>query len=78
MAVKVKVNIDVMVDAVRGYVDGTELQVAIVVWRPDFDKRGEPVAYGSTSKDIKEISTALLQAVDQATGDMRELSNGSE
>lgn len=68
---KARVNIDVMVDAVRGYVDGTGLQVAIVIWRPGFSQRGETVAYGSTSHELRETADAMMTAVDLVTADMK-------
>lgn len=73
---KTNVPINALIDVTHNELAGTGLQFAVVVWRPGFLKRGDPVAYGTRSTNDSEVADALMQAVDQITDTMKKTREG--
>lgn len=67
-----KFNIKPLIAHVHDEIAGTGLEFAIVVWRPGFMDRGDPVAVGTRARNDVEVCDALMRATDSVTEAMRE------
>ena len=69
---KTKINIKSIAEVIHNEIVGTGLEFAVIVWRPGFMLRGDPVAVGTRSKNDVEVCDALMRATDSVTEAMRE------
>ncbi len=71
-----KFNIAPIEQEVYDELAGTGLQFAVVIWRPGFMGRGDPVAVATRSKNPVEVADALMKATDEVTSGMARETTG--
>lgn len=69
---KTRIDMRVIEKIAADELDGTGLECVVIVYRPGFVDRGDPVAIGTRGKNLREVSDALLAAADQMTERMKE------